>query len=39
MLDHGRLVETGTHDALIAKGGLYAELVEHQLGGLGRAAE
>ncbi len=39
VLDHGRLVETGTHDALIAKGGLYAELVEHQLGGLGRAAE
>ena len=38
VLDRGRLVETGTHDALIARGGLYAELVEHQLG-LSRAAE
>jgi ATP-binding cassette subfamily C protein CydCD len=38
VLDRGRLVETGTHDALVARGGLYAELVEHQLG-LSRAAE
>ena len=38
VLDRGRLAETGTHDALIARGGLYAELVEHQLG-LSRAAE
>lgn len=38
VLDRGKLVETGTHDALIARGGLYAELVEHQLG-LSRAAE
>jgi ATP-binding cassette subfamily C protein CydCD len=38
VLDRGRLIETGTHDALIARGGLYAELVEHQLG-LSRAAE
>ncbi|HWE73267.1 MAG TPA: thiol reductant ABC exporter subunit CydC [Stellaceae bacterium] len=38
VLDRGRLVETGTHDGLIARGGLYAELVEHQLG-LSRAAE
>ncbi len=34
----GRLVETGTHASLFARGGLYAELVEHQLG-IGRAAE
>ena len=38
VLDRGKLVETGTHEALIARGGLYAELVEHQLG-LSRAAE
>jgi ABC-type multidrug transport system fused ATPase/permease subunit len=38
VLDAGRLVETGTHARLIARGGLYAELVERQLA-LGRAAE
>ena len=38
VLDNGRLVETGTHERLIARGGLYAELVERQLA-LGRAAE
>ena len=38
VLDRGKLAETGTHDQLIARGGLYAELVEHQLG-LSRAAE
>ena len=38
VLDRGKLIETGTHDALVARGGLYAELVEHQLG-LSRAAE
>jgi ATP-binding cassette subfamily B protein len=38
VMDRGRVAETGTHDALIARGGLYAELVEHQLG-LSRAAE
>ena len=34
VLDHGRLVETGTHTTLLARGGLYAALVGHQLGGL-----
>jgi ATP-binding cassette subfamily C protein CydCD len=31
VLDGGRLVETGTHDSLLAKGGLYARLVSRQL--------
>jgi len=38
VLDGGRLVETGTHAGLLARGGLYSALVERQLG-LGRAAE
>jgi len=32
VLDEGRLVETGTHTSLLARGGLYADLVERQLG-------
>lgn len=31
VLDHGRLVEEGTHDSLMAKQGLYAQLQEAQL--------
>ena len=31
VLDHGRLVEEGTHDSLLARGGLYAQLHEAQL--------
>ena len=33
VLDEGRVVETGTHDTLLATGGLYAQLVSRQLAG------
>jgi ATP-binding cassette subfamily B protein len=32
-LDGGRLVESGTHDELLARGGMYAQLYEEQFGG------
>jgi ATP-binding cassette subfamily B protein len=32
VLDRGRIVERGTHDALLAKGGLYARFYEQQFG-------
>jgi ATP-binding cassette subfamily B protein len=31
VLEDGRIAERGTHDSLIAIGGLYAELYEKQL--------
>ena len=31
VLEHGSIVERGTHDDLIARGGLYAEMYERQL--------
>ena len=30
VMEHGRIVEEGTHDSLVAKGGLYARLAELQ---------
>ncbi|MES2818365.1 MAG: ABC transporter ATP-binding protein [Pseudomonadota bacterium] len=33
VIDQGRIVETGTHQELIAGGGLYARLWQHQTGG------
>jgi ATP-binding cassette subfamily B protein len=33
VLDDGRIVETGTHDDLLARGGLYARYWERQSGG------
>jgi ATP-binding cassette, subfamily B, multidrug efflux pump len=40
VMDHGRIVEQGTHAQLLAHGGLYARLWAHQSGGfLGEEAE
>lgn len=33
VLDQGRIVEEGTHDGLLARGGLYAQLWARQSGG------
>ena len=33
VMDQGRIVEEGTHDELIARGGLYAQLWQRQSGG------
>ena len=30
VLDHGRILERGTHDELVSKGGLYSELYNRQ---------
>ena len=32
VMDHGRVVESGTHDALLAQGGVYAKLYDLQFG-------
>ena len=33
VMDHGRIVEEGTHDSLLAQGGLYAQYWNRQSGG------
>ena len=33
VMDEGSIVETGTHDELIAKGGFYKELYDAQFAG------
>jgi ATP-binding cassette subfamily B multidrug efflux pump len=33
VLEHGKIAETGTHAELLAYGGLYARLWQHQTGG------
>jgi ATP-binding cassette subfamily B multidrug efflux pump len=33
VLDRGRIVEQGTHEHLLALGGIYASLWSHQSGG------
>ena len=33
VMDHGRIVEQGTHDSLVAKGGLYARLAQAAVSG------
>ena len=33
VIDQGRIVETGSNSELIAAGGLYARLWQHQTGG------
>jgi len=38
VMEDGRIVESGSHDALIARGGLYARLWERQSGGFIAAA-
>ena len=32
VLDHGQIAERGTHDELVARGGVYARLYEEQFG-------
>ena len=38
VLEEGRVIETGTHDALLGRGGLYAHLVRRQLGAVAAPA-
>ena len=39
VLKDGQVAETGTHEALVAKGGLYAKLVSRQMSGAEKVAE
>jgi ATP-binding cassette subfamily B multidrug efflux pump len=33
VMDRGRIVEEGSHDSLLKRGGIYAQLWKHQSGG------
>jgi ATP-binding cassette subfamily B multidrug efflux pump len=33
VMDKGRIIEEGSHEELVAKGGLYAQLWQRQSGG------
>jgi ATP-binding cassette, subfamily B, bacterial len=35
VMDQGRIVETGTHEELMSRGGMYAEMVERQRNSMG----
>ena len=37
VMDRGKIVESGTHSELLEHGGLYAQLVAHQLSGASQA--
>jgi len=37
VLEHGQVIESGSHVALTARRGAYARLVERQMSGLARA--
>ncbi len=39
VLDDGQIVETGTHNELLARGGVYAKFWDHQSGGFFRTEE
>ena len=39
VLENGQVAETGTHEDLVAKGGLYAKLVSRQMSGAEKVAE
>jgi len=39
VMNHGRIIETGTHKELLARGGFYAELYNSQFTGVTVEAE
>ena len=39
VMEHGRIVEQGSHAALLAAGGAYARLWQRQSGGFAEAAD